>query len=101
MEQGKRYTLRLENHKLRVQYRGDWELDGIRNNFETTYSEFNTASLYQKAAPKYIQKVYKFYNTHNKTEKELEFNEGWAFYFATKLKDQIENINELEKLKNE
>jgi len=51
--------------------------------------------------PKYIQKVYKFYNTHNKTEKELEFNEGWAFYFATKLKDQIENINELEKLKNE
>jgi hypothetical protein len=33
--------------------------------------------------------------------KELEFNEGWAFYFATKLKDQIENINELEKLKNE
>ena len=52
MEQRKRYTLRLENHKLYVKYKGDWELDRIRNKFETTYSEFNTASLYQKSAPK-------------------------------------------------
>lgn len=101
MEPRKEYTIRLEGHKLYVKYKGSWELDGIRQNFETTYPEFNTASLYAKTAPKYIYKVYKFYNTHDKDMKELEFNEGWAFYFATKLKDQIENINELEKLKNE
>ena len=101
MEPRKEYKLRLKKHKLIVNYKSDWEIDGIRNLFETTYSEFNTASLYSKSAPKYITKVYTFYNSHDKEKKELEFNEGWAFYFATKLKNKIENTGELNKLKNE
>ena len=49
MEQRKEYILRLENHKLQVKYKGDWELDGIRNNFEQhLYTKSQLQSIFKR-----------------------------------------------------
>lgn len=92
------YKLKVGKNKLEVDYDCDWET--IRDKFENQYTEFNPQSNYLKNVPRFVSKTYKFYYKHDPKKKKLYFKLGWIFYFGTVLKDQLKNVNELEKVKN-
>jgi hypothetical protein len=92
------FKVLIKDNRLEVVYDDEWE--DIENLFIRKNTVFNPRSRIYPKVPKYKEETYKFFIKHSKKSKHLIFNLGWVFYFATELRDQIENFDELNKLKN-
>jgi hypothetical protein len=85
---------KITNNKLFIKYD---DFNKYKNKLEKSINVFNP--LHKRAPfkfPKYLESTYTYYDKHHIEDKVLEFSIGWTFYFATEMRSEVSNPEELD-----